>query len=114
MVAGQAQHIIDAEGCRAENIGLQGNPVSVPHHHLEHWFQALQLQMDTGSQTAQPGDRGLIIGEIDGIDMIFNQAALVNDMGRITRTRRTALAGNRHLTTLKNLFKFAFSFDFHD
>ena len=114
VVAGQAEHIVDAKRGGTQDIGLQGDPVSVSHYHLQDRFQTLQLQMDTGRQTAQSGDRGLIVGNIDGIDMIFYYVALGDDMGGITGTRRTTLTGNRHDATLKDFLKFTVGSGFHD
>jgi len=84
VIAGQAEHIVDAKRCGTQYISLQSDPISVSHYHLQDRLQSLQFQVDTGSQTAKSGNCSLIVGNIDGIDMIFYQIALGNDMGRIT------------------------------
>ena len=41
VVTAQAEDVPDAQGRRAEHVGLQGDPVPVPRHHLEHRVEAL-------------------------------------------------------------------------
>jgi hypothetical protein len=66
MITGEAEDVVDAKGGGTEHIALQGNPVAVPDHHLQYRVKALQFQMDTGGQAAQPGYRGLVVGNVDG------------------------------------------------
>jgi hypothetical protein len=84
VITGQTENIVNSKRCSPENITLQGYPVTISYHHLEHRVDPLLLQVYTGRQAAQPGNRGLIVGDIDRIHMIPDQISFFDDVGRIT------------------------------
>jgi len=103
MITGQAEYVVDAEGCGAQNVTLQGNSVPVADHHLQHRIKPHALQMNAGSQTAESGYRSLIVGDVYRIHVILDQFSLFLDMGRITGSWGTAFTGDCQVTAFEYL-----------
>jgi hypothetical protein len=69
--------------------------------------------VDTRSEAADAADRGLVVGDIDAVDMVLDHVPFLDDTLRIGGTRRPDLAGYRHVTIFEDLLQFAVSIDFH-
>ncbi len=79
VVAGQAEDVVDIKGSRPQDITLKGDSVPVPGDHLQDRFQPHEFQSDAGGQATQTGHGGLVVGYIDGINMVFNHFSLADD-----------------------------------
>ena len=94
MVAGETDEVIDAQRGSAEDIALDGDPVSVPADHLHNRIKTHLLQYEGRGKTAHPHDTCLIIGDIDGVDIPFQKSAFFPYYFRISAPWRTALTGD--------------------
>ena len=101
MVAAQAENISDAEGRCPEHIRLEGYPIAVSCHHLQHGIQALLSEDSTGRKAAEPYDTRLIVGNVDAVYVSFEEVTLFSDDARISAFRRATLGGDGKMTSLE-------------
>ena len=113
VVAGEAENVIDAEGGGPQDIALEGDAVPVPGHHLETRLQPHELEADAAGQATDPADRRLVVRDVDGIDVILDQVALVLDHGAIGAPGRTDLGSDRKVARGDHLLQFAGSSHTH-
>ena len=104
VIAGQAENVVDIEGSRAQDIALEGDPVPIPGHHLQHRLQPHQFQADAGGQTAQAGHGGLVVRHVDGVHMIFDQFGLAGDHFGVAAAGGPDLRGDGQLSGSQYLF----------
>ena len=50
MVSGKAEDVVDAQGCGAENIALNSNPVPVAGYHLQSRIDTHLFEENTGGK----------------------------------------------------------------
>jgi hypothetical protein len=98
VVAGQAQDVVDVEGGSTEDVALQGDAIAVADDHLQHRLQPHQFQADAGRQAAEAADRGLVVGDVDGVHVVLDQLGLVDDVRRVAAPRRAALGRHGQVT----------------
>jgi hypothetical protein len=107
MVAGQAEHVANAQCRGTENVGLHGQPVAVPADHLVVGFQALFDGNQRGGPTGHPHHGGLVVGNIDGIDHADQMLGLFPHRRHVGPTGRPQFSGEGKMTGTQNLFKIA-------
>ncbi|VBB44086.1 hypothetical protein TRIP_B330260 [uncultured Desulfatiglans sp.] len=107
VVARQAEHIEDVEGGGPQDVALEGDPVAVPHDHLQDGLEAHELDVDAGCQAAQPRDRCLVVGDVDGVDMILDHLGLPGDRLGIAPARGAAFGCDGEMPGCQDLFQLA-------
>jgi hypothetical protein len=90
VVAGEQQHIVDAQGISGQQIALQGDAVAVPAGQLINRLDALLLQGDTGGQRSQAHHGRLVVGHIDGVDPTLQIFGFLGTGGSMFLSRFTA------------------------
>ena len=70
VVAGEAEQVLNAQGGGAQQVRLQGDAVTVAAGHLEDGGEAGVLQDLAGGHGAQTHDGGLVIGHVDGGNLL--------------------------------------------
>ncbi len=110
VVAGKAQHGVDAVGIGADDVGLHRQTVAVAADHLIHRRQIDLLEDQTGREAGHAHHGGLIVGDVDRIDVPAQQLGFFLDLARQSPPRRTALAGDGDLAARKNFFQNAIGF----
>ena len=76
VIPGQAEDVSDAQSRSAQDVGLKGDPVSVPHHHLQHRVKPCGLQEAARGQAGHAHDGGLVVRDIDRIHRVPKVAPL--------------------------------------
>ncbi len=97
VVAGQAEHVADAEGRGAEDLGLQSHPGAVARRDLHHRLDALlDGERRTGERRhARRGRR--VVGEVRGVDVVAQDVQGARQLVRGDRERRRHFAGHDEL-----------------
>ena len=104
VVTGQAEDVVYIKGSGPENIALQGNSVPVAGDHLQYRLYSHEFQMDTGSQAAEAGNRGLVVRYINRIHIILEQLTLFFDDLGVAASRWAAFGGYSQMTGCQYLF----------
>jgi hypothetical protein len=84
-----------------QQIGLQGNAVTVAAGHLEHRFDAGLQQQATEGQAAHPHHCPAAIGHIDGVDPAPKQGCHLHGPGGVTATGWSDFRGKREFASLQ-------------
>ena len=76
-----------------QDVALEGDAVPVPRDHLQYRLHPQGLEADAGRKRAHPADGGLVVRDVDGVDMVFDQGGFFADRFGIAspgadRTRR--------------------------
>ena len=79
VIAAQTEDVADPEGRGAQNVGLEGNAVSVAGDHLEHRVEPFLAEQGTGRQTAQADHPGLIVRHIHAVHKPWQKISLLPD-----------------------------------
>ncbi len=74
MIAGQEQHVGDAERGGAEQIGLQRQAVAIAALQLHHRLDVFFEREHAAGQTREPHHRALIVGDVGGVDPVVQRA----------------------------------------
>ena len=74
---------MDVKRRGTQDIALNGDSISVPHHHLQDRFQPHEFEVNTGRQTGEAHHTGLVVRDIDGVHMILDHFGLFRDRRRI-------------------------------
>ena len=64
VVAGQQQHVRDAQGGRRDQVRLQRDPVAVPAGQLHHRLHPGPVRQHAAGQAGQPHVRALVVGDV--------------------------------------------------
>jgi len=91
VIAREAQHVLYAQGCRPQQVGLHGDAVAVPAGHLHHRFGALLKASDRGGHGGQPHDGRLVIGEVERLRASLKRPHLLPQTLGAGRPRRSYL-----------------------
>jgi len=76
VIAGQAEHVAHPQRRGPEQVGLQGDAVAVAHHHLQQGLDPHLLEQHAAGDRAHPHHRGLVVGDVAGVDVAL-------DIGRL-------------------------------
>ena len=63
----------------AEDVGLHGQPVTVAAGHLHDGLEAVLLGLVAGGHGADAHDGGLVVGDVDGVDVALEDLGLLLD-----------------------------------
>jgi hypothetical protein len=107
VIAGQAEYVSDSQAIGTQQVALDGYAVAVPAGHLENRLQSVMVNMQTGRQTGHPYHRGLTVGDISGVNIIFQQAGIGNYPFRGSVLGRTYFSGKRQPSAFQSLLKLA-------
>ncbi len=83
MIAAKAEQVADAQGGRAQQIGLDRQAVAIATSHLGDRFDAMTHEQRCHRDAGHPHAGRLIVGDINGIGVIFEQRRIVGDAGQI-------------------------------
>ena len=98
VVAGEAEEIINPEGGGPQDVALQGDAIPVPGSHLQDGLQPHEFHADDAGQAAQAAHRGLVVGDVDGVNMVLDELPLVLDHLTVGTARRPHFAGDGIVT----------------
>jgi hypothetical protein len=94
VIAGQAQHVLDAVRSRTEDVALDGQTVAIAASDLDYRLHTLVQHDEACADAAHAHDGGLVIGDVGGIDVALQQGRLPAHLIRIETLGRTDLAGH--------------------
>ena len=101
VVAGQAQDVVNAHGSGTQQVGLQGDTVTVAAGSLVDGVQTGVLQSDTGSQGGGTHDGGLVVGDVDGIQVLQVHGGFLNQVLQVDTLGRADFCSNDKLTVIE-------------
>ena len=107
VVAGEAEDVPDAQDGGAEDVGLHGEAVPVAAGHLHDGLEAVLLGLMAGDHRADAHHGGLVVGDVDGVDVALEQVGLAGDDAAIGALRRSTLAGDGERARGEDLFEVA-------
>ena len=113
MVAGEAEDVVDSEGRCTQDIALDGDAIPVAGNHLENGFQPHLLDADAGSQAAHSHHSGLVVGHVDGVDIISDGFCLRIHHRAFRTPGWTAFRCDGEMTCTQNLFQPAWRYGTH-
>ena len=91
VVAGHHQDVADAEGRRAEQVGLQRDAVAVPAGHLHDRLEPGVQRGEAAGPAGQPDVGALVVGDVDRVDPVPQQRGGGGDRVRAGPARRADL-----------------------
>ena len=94
MVAGEAEHVGDAQEGRRQQVGLQAQAVAVAAGGLEDGVAAPAHDLARDRQRAQAHDRALVVGDVEAVDLVLEQVDVVQHLLDVGALRRADLAGD--------------------
>ena len=107
VVTGEAEHVANPVGIGAQDVGLHGQTVAVAADHLKIRFQTFLDQQQAGGPAGHADHGGLVVGDVDRVDVALQERGLVSDLFCIASPGRSQLAGECEVTGLEDLFKVA-------
>ena len=107
VVAGEAEHVADPVGIGAQDVGLHGQAVAVAADHLKVWFQTFLDQQQTGGPAGHADHGGLVVGDVDRVDVALQKRGLMSDLFGIASPGWSQLAGECEVAGFEDLFKVA-------
>jgi hypothetical protein len=110
MIAAQTEDIADAQRRCAQDIGLEGDTVSIAGYHLEYGVETDLPKQHAGSEAGEPDNACLIIGNVDAVDKPLEHLSFFFYGLRISALGRTAFGGNGEQAFLQDLSQSAFFF----
>jgi hypothetical protein len=108
MVAGQAEHGVDAVGVGTDDVGLHGQPVAVPGDHLQQGVEPHLTNDHAGGKTRHAHHCRLVVGHVDGVDVSPEVFGLLPHGLRIGTAGGTAFGGHCQVTGTEYFFENAF------
>ena len=110
VVAGERQHVLDAQDRRAQEVALQRQAVPVAADHLEDRLDAALDELGADRQRADAHDGGLDVGHVDGHHLLLHQVRAVHAVGDVGALGRADLAGDREFAGLEGFLELAHAF----
>ena len=110
VVPSDTQAVPDAQGCRPQDVRLDGDAVSIPTGHLHYRLQPLAHDQRGGSDAGQADDRGLVIGDVVSIGQSLEQASLLEHLLAVSVHRGADLHGDRKVPLRQDPFQVASTF----
>ena len=102
VVARQAEHVPDAVGGGAQQVGLHREPIAVAAGDLDDRFQTRAFQQDGAADAAHAHDRGLVVGDVGRVEAFLDDRASLADDLRVVTLRRLEFAGYREVARRQN------------
>jgi len=110
LIAGQAEHVAHPQRRGPEQVGLQGDAVAVAHHHLQQGVDPHLLEQHAAGDRAHPHHRGLVVGDVAGVDVALDIGRLLPHDLRIGAAGRTAFGRHGEMAGGEDLFQIASRF----
>ncbi|VTR67808.1 hypothetical protein DESC_610391 [Desulfosarcina cetonica] len=107
MVAGEAEHVADAHGRGTEDVGLHGQPVAIPADHLVIGLEPLFDGDQRGRPAGHAHHGGLVVGDIDGIDLADQVLGLIPNRLHVGSAGRPQFSGEGEMTGAQYFFQIA-------
>src|SRR3990167_7308174 len=77
MVPRKTEEVLHPQCPCPKEVGLEGNPVTVPAGHLHYWLQAHLQEYLGGGNTGHPHHGGLTVGDVEGIHVTLKEFDLL-------------------------------------
>ena len=94
MVTGEAEDILYAQGVGAKDVALDGDAISIPAGHLNHWLQSILAQNSSCGNAGKPDYGCLVVGDIRRINVALQVPDLAPHQPQVRAFRRAQLSGN--------------------
>ncbi len=107
VVAGKAEQVAHAQGVGPQQVALDGDAVAIPTGHLDNRLQADGHQHGAHADAGHAHHRRLVVGDVDGIGIAFQDACLLLYNFPIGALGRSQLRRDHELATLQYFLQVA-------